>query len=211
MSSWIWITLLVLLLGIWIGIVRELRNGLLAYLVQTLLIVVLYLSDTVRAQSLDMLMACIGLVGARVIIIPLVLRNRLSDKYLRNRYNLFVVSPAYVVLVSLGLGVLAIAVAAALGWHQVLALSFGLALATLLVGLATVTFSEHAGRQVLGLLSADNGVDVAIAAVLSHVSMGSDYIIFVDITLAVILFVILILRMDHTGSLNLRDYHKLRG
>lgn len=209
MLIWTWVTLVVFLCTIWVAVARELSNALLGYLVQTGLVSVLYGIDAVRTHDTSMWIAFGGLIVVRGLIVPSLVWMRLPRSSMHQRSNLFLGTPTFgvsaAVLISLVTGFIVTA------WHAHGALNFGFALATLFTGIAVTSLTHDAGRQMVGLLCAENGVDTAIAAVLSRVSVMADYVIFIDIALVVVLFVVLIGHYGRAGSFNLRDFHQLRG
>ncbi|MCL6625280.1 hypothetical protein [Alicyclobacillus shizuokensis] len=206
---WTWFYLPVFLLALWIGVARELRNCQIGYLMQTALIAALYAIQAVQNGDPGMWIAFGGLVVIRGVLIPLFIYSRLSRETLLARDIGFVTSPTFLLIAFFCLG--AVAAGFATAWHGVLAVRFGLALATLLVGLAGVALTHQAGHQLFGLLSADNGVDLAVAAVLSRIPVAADYLIFIDVALAAILFVVMMHRLTQAGSLRLQHYRGLRG
>lgn len=206
MTIWVWITLLVFLFTLWVAVARELQNALLSYLLQTGLVAVLYGMDATRSHDTGMWIAFAGLLVIRGGIVPSLVWARLPRADVRRRANRFVVTPTFVVISVILVALLTGATVQ--GWHVPHALSFGLALATLLTGIVVTSLTHDGGRQMVGLLCAENGVDVAIATILADVSMMADYVIFIDIALAALLFVILI---RHQGSFNVQDFNQLRG
>lgn len=209
MDSLLWFYVLVLLLAMWNGIARELRNALIGYLVQTLLIAALYVNQAVHFDDSQMWVALAGLITIRVLFIPWMLLKKLPYATAHGRHNGYVVTPAYMVIIFTGIALLSLGVTEAAGGP--LSAPFGAALATLVIGLVSVALSHDAGKQVMGLLTADNGTDLAIVTVLQRVSVFGDYVVFVDIALAVVLLVVLVLKFRQAGSLTMSDYHELKG
>lgn len=209
MVVWNWITLLVFLLTMWIAVTRELKNALLGYLLQTALVAALYAVDAVNAHDMGMWIAFAGLIVIRGMIVPGLIWSRIPRADQVARSNRHLVTPTWALFALLFVSLAAALVAAS--WHTDNALRLGFALATLLTGITITALSNDPRRQIVGLLCSEGGVDLAIATILSRIPVGGDYVVFIDIALAVLLFVVLMRRYANTGSFTLDDYHRLRG
>jgi len=204
-----WLYILVLLLAIWNGIARELRNGLSGYLLQTAFIAILYGVAATRYQDVGMWTAFAGLVVLRGIVIPAILTKGLPHGIIHDRLGGFLLTPTYLILVYLFVASVSFGLVSTT--NSPWAIPLGAGLATLLVGLLSVALSHDAGKQVLGLMTADNGIDLCVVTILPRITALGDYVMFLDITLTVFLLVILMLRLRNEQSLSIKDYHQLRG
>ncbi|MCL6452587.1 MAG: hypothetical protein K6T78_03045 [Alicyclobacillus sp.] len=206
---WTWLGLLVFLLALFIGVARELRTCQLGYLLQTACIVVLYGAKALHTGDADMWAAFAGLVVIRGGLIPIIIRWKLPPVLMDARENRFVAAPTFLLMAFCVLGAVSAGVATV--WAGRFAVPFGFALGTLLAALAGVALTHQAGQQMFGLLSAENGIDLAVAAILSRIPVGVDDLIFVDIALATMLSVVLLVRLKASGSTRLHDLRELRG
>ncbi|RIV19198.1 hypothetical protein D2Q93_13080 [Alicyclobacillaceae bacterium I2511] len=207
---WIlWVYLGVYLLAVWSMAARELDTGLWTYLIQTALVAVLYAHQGLVTHNLGIWISFLGLVSIRGLWIPWFIHKRLPPPMRLERDLAYRITPTFLVLFSLALGGLSFLLIASRIGPQ--GLPYGAALATLLTGLALMSLAHHAGKQMLGMLIAENGADLALATTLWRISVNADYSIFVEVALAVMLFVVLTLKLSQTNGVRLDHYHTLRG
>lgn len=209
MNDFIWLYVGVLLLAMWNGVAREMKNAIAGYLIQTLLVATLYASQAIRFHNTSMWVSLVGLLLIRGALIPGILIWKLPGSTLQVRQSGYVITPTYMILTFVSIALLALGTTEAAGGS--LSAPFGAALATLMIGLVSVALSHDADKQVMGFLTADNGTDLAVVTVIQRVSVFGDYVVFLDIALAVIILVVLILKLRQTGSLSINDYHELKG
>lgn len=209
MTWLLWIYLGVYLLAVWATAVREVNTGLWVYLLQTALVALLYGRQGLLTHDIGVWVSLFGLVSIRGLWIPWFIHRRLPPLLQSERDIAYRITPTFLVLFSLALGLLSIFLMNSRVGQR--GLPYGTALATLLTGLALMSFAHHAGKQMLGMLIAENGVDLALATTLWRVSATADYTVFVEVALAVILFVVLMLKLHQSEGVRLDHYHSLRG
>ncbi len=209
----IWLFLLILLIGIWTAVTRELRLTIRGYILQTALVAILYLLAAVRTGDPMIWAAFIGLSVIRIGFIPWLLKKVLPGDMMHQRDGNYAISPTY----AIGLYILLAAVGIGIG-HQLspnltnqLGLDFGLALATLLVAIAAIAVNHHAPKQIMSILSGDNAIDMIASMMLGQIAIIADYAIFIDVAIAIYIFSLLVLRLLAHGHSDVRKFNELRG
>ncbi len=201
---------LVLLLGIWIAMSRETRIAVNGYVLQTALVALLYGLTAFQTRDSMEYVVLFGLVVLRLGLIPWLLRRFLRGELYTARQTREVFSPAYALALHIILAVVGIAVGQS-AQPGTLGLDFGMTIAVLLVGLATVTIAHHAPKQVMGILAADNGIDLAVVLILRRFTAVADYAIFVDVTVAALCLTLMVLRLFAYGSQHAHHFNDLKG
>ena len=74
-----------------------------------------------------------------------------------------------------------------------------------------VAVNHQAIKQIFGILSGDNAVDLLISLTLSRVAVAADYVVFIDVSIAVYLLSILTIRHRHHGQQNISHMNELKG
>ncbi len=204
-----WIYLLTALLAVYIAVTHELRVALRGYRLQTSLVALVYLTAAIRSADVSLWLALIGLVVIRILIIPRLIGRSFApvDTSGPARQTLF--NPSYVIGLCLVLAAFGVGAGAVIGGTDGPLL--GIALATLLVGLATIFTRHEAALQLMGVLTADNGVDLLAGLTLLRIPLAGDYAIFIDVAVAAGLLAFLRLRLRSYGSEHLDDFSELRG
>ena len=201
---------LVLLLGIWIAVARETRVAVHGYLFQTSVVALLYFFGALETKDLMVWVDLFGLVILRIGVIPWLLYRllqgdlytaRRTEEVLASSYSLAL----YAVLAAIGLGVGKNLQSGTMG------IDFGIALSVLLIGLATVAIAHHAPKQVIGILSVDNGIDLAVVLTLTRFTVVTEYAVFVDVALAVLCLSLMVLRLSTYGQPHTHHFNELRG
>lgn len=205
----IWLFALVYFIGIWIAIARETRLCIAGYVLQTSAVAALYLIGAIHINSADVWAGFCGIVIIRLLLIPWLLRRWLSHDLLMRRELEYTITPAFAVGLYVLLGLVGFGVFDSVGGAG--GADIGFSIAALLTGIAMTAICLHTPKQILGLLSADNGVDLAVTVTLARVSVWADYAIFVDVAIAVALLAMLLLRLQADGRSNTRDLNELRG
>ena len=201
---------LVLLLGVWIAMSREIRVAVHGYLLQTGLVALLYGLTALQTKDPMVYVALCGLVVLRLGLIPWLLRRFLRGALYTSRKTNEVFSPAHALVVYILLAAIGITTGQR-GLPGILGLDLGIAVAVLLVGLATVTIAHHAPKQVMGILAADNGIDLAVVLTLRRIPVVADYAIFLDVTVAVLCLTLMVLRLSTYGSEHAHHFNELKG
>lgn len=199
-----------LLVAAWIGVSREARVALQGYVVQTLAVGVLYLLTAIQTGDPMIWLALLGLGALRIVLIPWLLTRSLDGKLFSERQSRELVSPAYGLVIYVILSAIGLGVGRRLE-HGILGTDFGIALAVLLIGFAIVAIAHHTPKQIMGILAADNGADLAIVLTLTRVSVVADYAVFIDVAVAVICLALLVMRLRMYGTSHAHDFHELRG
>ncbi len=209
MSLLAWVFLLTALLGIYIAIAHELRVALRGYQLQTALVAIVYLTDAIHFAAVSMWIALLGLIVIRLLAMPYLISRTFApaDGPRPARQVLF--NPSYIIALCLVLAAFGIgagtAVSGTAGFLP------GLALATLLIGLCTIFSRHEAPQQLMGVLTADNGLDLLAGLTLSRIPLAGDYAIFIDVAVAAGLLAFLRLRLRSYGSERLDDFSELKG
>ena len=151
-----------------------------------------------------------GLVILRMVLIPWLLRRYLQGELWSARRTSEVLSPTYALILYVVLGALGLGIGQGVQ-RGTTGIDFGLALSLFLISVATVAIAHHTPKQVMGILSADNGVDLAIVLTLSRFSVMAEYAIFVDVTLAALCLSIMVLRLKEYGNSHAHYFNDLKG
>ncbi|QSO47222.1 hypothetical protein [Alicyclobacillus mengziensis] len=199
-----------LLAGAWIAVSREARVALQGYVVQTIAVGVLYLVTAIKTADPMIWLALVGLIALRILFIPWLLQRSLPRELYLQRQSRELVSPAYGLVLYVILSAIGLGVGRRLG-HGLLGTDFGIALAVLLIGFAIVAIAHHTPKQIMGILAADNGADLAVVLTLTRVSVVADYAVFIDVAVAVVCLAFLVIRLRMYGTSHAHDLHELRG
>ena len=209
MSLLAWIYLLTGLLAVYIAIAHELRVALRGYRLQTALVALVYLTDAIHYADVSLWLALIGLIVIRILIIPRLIGRTFAPADISGPARRTLFNPSYVIALCLVLAAFGVGAGAVIG--GVTGPLLGLALATLLIGLATIFSRHEASLQLMGVLTADNGVDLLAALTLSRIPLAGDYAVFIDVAIAAGMLAFLRLRLRSYGSEHLDDFSELRG
>ena len=199
-----------LLFAVWVAVSREARVALQGYVVQVIVIGLLYLAAAIKTGDPMIWLALVGLTAIRIIFIPWLLRRSLPQVLYGQRQSRELISPANGVIIYIILGAIGLGIGKRLE-NGLLGTDFGMALGALLIGFAIVAIAHHTPKQILGILAADNGVDLAIVLTVTRVSVVADYAVFVDVALAVVCLALLVIRLRMYGTSHAHDLHELRG
>lgn len=202
--------LLGLLFGVWIALARETRVAVNGYRIQTSVVALLFLLTAVQTRDFFMWLDLAGLVILRMVLIPWLLRRYLQGELWSARRTSEVLSPTYALILYVVLGALGLGIGQGVQ-RGTTGIDFGLALSLFLISVATVAIAHHTPKQVMGILSADNGVDLAIVLTLSRFSVMAEYAIFVDVTLAALCLSIMVLRLKEYGNSHAHYFNDLKG
>ena len=204
-----WIFLLTALLGVYVAIAHDLRAAIRGYRVQTTLVALVYLTDAIRFADVSMWVALLGLVVIRILIIPRLISRTFAPAGPSQPARQVLFNPSYVIALCLVLAAFGVGVGAVIG--GVNGPLLGLALATLLIGLSTIFSRHEASQQLMGVLTADNGLDLLAGLTLVRIPLAGDYAVFIDVAVAAGLLAFLRLRLRSYGSEHLDDFSELRG
>ena len=210
MADWFsWICLLTLLLGARMVIAHEFRHVRRGYVLQTGLVALMYAWDSARTGDILMWLALAGLVVIRLYLIPRLLTRILARGTEPESTRRTLLNPSYALALCALLAALGIGIGAAAGGPDSLPLGF--ALATLLAGLAMMVIRHEAPFQILGILCADNGVDLLAGLTLTRIPAAGDYAVFIDVAVAASLLALLTLRLQTHGRDRVDEWNELRG
>lgn len=204
-----WLFVLTLLFGARMLVAHDFRDARQGYVWQTALVALLYLWDSVRTGDPFMWAAFIGLVIIRLLVIPRVLTRVLARGKESEPTRQILVNPSYVLAAAVSLSVFGVGLGAAIGGPD--ALRLGFALATLFTGLVMIVVRHESAFQILGILCADNSVDLLAGLTLARIPVAGDYAIFIDVAIAVSLLAFLTLRLQAHGRDRLDEWNELRG
>ncbi len=209
MSLLAWVFLLTALLGIYIAVSHELRVALRGYRLQTVLVAIVYLTEAIHFAAVSMWIALLGLIVIRLLAIPYLIGRTFAPADAPGPARQVLFNPSYVIALCLVLAAFGIGAGTVVGG----AVGFlpGLALATLLIGLCTIFSRHEAPQQLMGVLTADNGLDLLAGLTLSRIPLAGDYAVFIDVAVAAGLLAFLRLRLRSYGSERLDDFSELRG
>lgn len=202
--------LLGLLFGVWIALSRETRVAVNGYRVQTAVVALLFLLTAIETRNPMIWVDFLGLVVLRMGVIPWVLHRYLQGDLWSARQTSEVLTPTYALTLYVVLGAMGLGIGKSVQ-SGTTGLDFGLALSVFLISLATVAVAHHTPKQVMGILSADNGIDLAIVLTLSRFSVVADYAVFVDVTLAALCLSLMVLRLKAYGNSHAHYFSDLKG
>lgn len=206
----VWLLLFGLFLGVWTAVAREARITIRGYALQTICVALLYFLAALKSGDPMIWAAFAGITVIRVGFIPWLLYKKLPGTMLDARESRYALTPAFAIGVYIALGTfgLLFGIHLAVG---VSGISYGLALASLLMAFAAIAINHHAPKQIIGVLCADNAVDMIASQTLGRVAVVADYAVFVDVAVAVYLSSILLLRLRTHGREDVRTLNELRG
>ncbi len=206
----IWLFVIPFFFGIWMAVARETRVAIMFYVLQTICVALLYLRFAWFSSDAMAWMSFAGICGIRIIFIPLLLKRFLKRDLLSARETEYLITPPYAVLIYLLLGIISLRLVPMFSAGEN-GLYFGLSLAVVLVGIAATAICHHAPKQIMSLLGADNGVDLAAVLSLQRISAIADYIVFIDVAIAVLCLSTIVLRLRRHGHQHTHNLHDLRG
>lgn len=204
-----WIYLLTALLAIYIAIAHELRVALRGYRLQTTLVALVYLTAAIHFADASLWLALIGLIVIRILIIPRLISRIFAPADVSGPARRTLFNPSFVIGLCLVLAAFGVGAGAVIGGTDGPLL--GIALATLLVGLATIFTRHEAALQLMGVLTADNGVDLLAGLTLLRIPLAGDCAVFIDVAVASGMLAFLRLRLRSYGSEHLDDFSELKG
>ncbi len=205
----VWIFLLALFLAVYIGMAREGRLAIGGYVAQTVMVVVIYGISAMKSGDAGIWWAMVGLFVIRVVVIPGVVMRFFTKNQTNYRSSPMVMTPTFALLLYVLLASIGIGIGMVMGTSG--GLFEGLSLAVLLVSIGVVAVNHQAIKQIFGILSGDNAVDLLISLTLSRVAVAADYVVFIDVSIAVYLLSILTIRHRHHGQQNISHMNELKG
>lgn len=206
----LWVFLLALVLAVYVGVAREGRLAIGGYVLQTVLVAIAYGIIAARTGDTGIWWALAGLVAIRIVAIPALIYRLFPRDLIHYRSNHMLMNPTFALFLNLLLAASGIGVGVAtLGGR--LGLLYGIGLAVLLVSIAVVALNHYALKQIVGILSGDNAVDLIASLTLSRVAVIADFAVFVDVAIAVFLLTFLVMRQRHHGHGNASHMNELRG
>lgn len=205
-----WLLLGGLFLGVWTFVAREARLTILGYTLQTVCVAILYLMAALKTGDPMIWAAFAGISAIRAGFIPWLLHRRLPEDMLASRDARYGLTPAFAVVLYLALAAFGLLFGARLSAGPA-GMSYGMALAALLTALTSLGVNHHAPKQIVGVLCADNAIDMIASQTLGRIAVVADYAVFVDVAVAVYLFSILVLRLRAHGGEDVRTLNELRG
>ena len=205
----LWIFVLALMLAVYIGVVREVRLAMGGYVLQTFLVACAYSFAAINLKENSIWWAVAGLIVLRMIVLPWLMYRIVPHTMFLARNHHTVISPTfamfvYLLLTAAGIGVVN-------SFVGVSGMVMGIALAILLVAIGIIAISHHALKQVMGILCADNAVDLMASLTLSRIPLLADYMVFIEVTIAVVLLSLLMIRQRRHGYKDVRHMSELKG
>ncbi len=205
----VWIYVIALMLAVYIGVVREVRLAIGAYVLQTFLVACAYALAAISLKDQSIWWAVLGLIVLRMILIPWLMYRIVPRDMFLARNNHTLISPTFAMLVYLLLTAVGVGIVSSI--LGLSGLDMGLALAILLVAIGIIAISHHALKQIMGILSADNAVDLLASLTLSRIALMADYMVFLEVTIAVVLLSLLMVRHRRHGYKDVRHMSELKG
>ncbi|MDQ7092347.1 hypothetical protein REC12_01910 [Desulfosporosinus sp. PR] len=204
----LWTIVILLLTTIWIGMARETRLASGGYILQMLFILILYARNIEGLRDPLLWLSWAGMAIIRLIGVPLIIRHYLPTLWWKERVMQDLLNPQGAAFL---FGILA-----ATGFFTgSFALSSPLAggvLGMLLVGLAIVLLKHDPSKQIFGLLTADNSVDLILINLLDKTTLDAELAIYTSVFLAVFCLVLLARILHYRSDLrSTRELSQLRG
>jgi hydrogenase-4 membrane subunit HyfE len=204
---------LILLVGFWLLVARQIRAAVDGYAIQSILLGCLALALFGATRDPDLLALGILTIAIKGVAIPAVIERQAKTTYGKRELQYHVGFPT-ALLVGAGLTLIGFVAAARLPYHPALLAEpvFGVAIAVTLLGFFTAMARRDAVLQLAGLLVAENGVILVGLVVASGLGLLIEFAVFLDVLVGVAVMGFLIARMHETvSSTDTSELSRLRG
>ena len=203
---------LILLVGFWLLVARQIRAAVDGYAIQSILLGCLALALFGATRDPDLLALGILTIAIKGVAIPAVIERQAKTTYGKRELQYHVGFPT--ALLGAGLTLIGFVAAARLPYHPALLAEpvLGVAIAVTLLGFFTAMARRDAVLQLAGLLVAENGVILVGLVVASGLGLLIEFAVFLDVLVGVAVMGFLIARMHETvSSTDTSELSRLRG